>query len=481
MDTQVCRRFIAGVLLTVMSVFLPLPVWALDPALLVSGIVAAGSLPAWNLGYQFTEWWSYVPTNTSEEELPIIDSLPPTNGEQPLTPNEPPEHKPFQTGLTSPETADKPAESRGPDLLVSVTNELQSISQFSAAQIASLNSTRYLNLSAAQSAFTQHSDVRQILDFYRTGQLFLAGAVSVDDFSLQTSLASLDGGGSGLNQTVRYDRRWHSFVRAYGSRSSYTELPDINGMSSSVSGLNVGVFSQASQNTLLGLMFGVRKTANSFSNKLGSGSLETIHFGPFVSWQNAGWQLDGALSLGLTHYTSSHKDAATEAVKGSRRGFEWSAYGALGYEIDLDGWLAGLSATPTLEVMYMHSEAGSYKEKGSLTENLNIAKQAHKQLIMRAATDFNLLRLESDKPAVLRLSLGWQQQYLKAGKVRFTQENSSVENHYHGPAVSDSGLYVGLGYQQRVAEDTTIALQYTAIRSSKSQSDGLQFSLERKF
>ncbi|KEQ17253.1 autotransporter outer membrane beta-barrel domain-containing protein [Endozoicomonas numazuensis] len=506
------------------AVALPVPVLAIDPAILVTGGTALFGTGLGTLSYKLGQWL-FSPYSTSEDQPePVVV--------EPVSIFNPGEDQPYAVTIkvneddnggggedrpVGTEKKPEPGSSEGPVssdtekdaknrsesekdsnekwVVIKVekgeaSRELQSLIDQPLPEVgeviyhltptaqASLNATRHLEMASAQALFSQLSDLRQILDFYRTGQAFILNNAALDRSTLK--------GEQSINSERRQSHdnaQWHSFVQTYGAQSHYSSLPGLQGMNASSYGLNAGVFSQISEHSIVGMMFGTRKTSAGFQQKLGSGRVESIHFGPFLSWQKDQWQFDGALSFATKQYSSKRKDSDGNRLLAHRSGFEWNAYGALGYDIDMDEWLNGLTVTPVVAFLYHHTEAGSFREKGVSDEALAVSGQSFDQWIVRVGSDFVVLDQNAERPAALKLSIGWQQQTVLSGKTQYRvmgfEQQEAPE--FHTDDISDTGLYVSFGYNAKMSERSSLSMNYTAIRSSRSRSDGLQLSYQRSF
>ncbi|WP_252179270.1 autotransporter outer membrane beta-barrel domain-containing protein [Endozoicomonas sp. 4G] len=342
---------------------------------------------------------------------------------------------------------------------------------------ATLNATRHLEMASTQALFSQLSDLRQILDFYRNGQAFPVNHAALDQRTLNEGYQT-------FTETLHSDQgsQWHSFVQVYGSKSHYSSLPDLEGMNANSYGLNAGVFRQATENTIVGMMLGTRTTSAVFQQKLGSGSVESVHLGPFLSWQKGPWQFDGALTVATQQY-DSRRYVDGRRLRAYRSGTEWNAYSALGYDIDMSHWLDALTVTPMVEFLYHHSESDRFREKGLPGETLAVGGQAFDQWLLRLGSDFVLLNEVGGKPSALKLSVGYQQQTVLSGNSRYTvngaQQQGSLE--HVAQEINDTGLYLSLGYHARMSEQSAMSINYMAIRSCRSSSNGLQLSYSRAF
>ncbi|WP_062260795.1 autotransporter outer membrane beta-barrel domain-containing protein [Endozoicomonas arenosclerae] len=495
----------------------PVPVLAIDPALIVTGGTALLGTGLGTLSYKFGQWL-FSPYSASEDKPdPVVV--------EPVSIFNPGEDEPYEVKVkvnegdggeskdenksdqksdevpVSPKPSqdtpkkEEAASNQEKEIVIKVekgaaSRELQSLIDQPLPEVgevlyhltptaqAALNATRHLEMASTQALFNQLSDLRQILDFYRTGQAFLHNNASLDR-------STLKGGERTTTEKLQnYENsQWHSFVQTYGSKSHYSSLPGLEGMNANSYGLNAGVFSQISENSIVGLMFGTRRTSAGFQQKLGSGSVESIHFGPFLSWQRDQWQFDGALTFATKQYSSKRKDSDGNRLRAHRSGFEWNAYGALGYDIDMNDWLNGLSITPIVEFLYHHSESGSFREKGLSDEALAVRGQSFDQWILRLGSDFILLNEVGEKPSALKLSVGYQQQTVLSGKSKYTVNGFAQQgpSEFLAQEINDTGLYLSLGYNARMSERSSLSMNYTVIRSSRSTSDGLQLSYSRSF
>ena len=184
---------------------------------------------------------------------------------------------------------------------------------------AALAASQNVSLASGLLSMDGMTSLRNLMGMYRTGRMFEYGQVSLDDLSASEMLASAY---EGDTVPVR-DRRsidWHSFVQVYGQQGSYKGLQSVADASYRGYGLNTGLFSQVNEDLTLGLMFGVQKVSLNRKGGLGSASLESVRFGPFLSWSKNDWHVDAALVVAQNQYELTRRDSQGSQLKASFSG-----------------------------------------------------------------------------------------------------------------------------------------------------------------
>lgn len=515
-----------GMLLALL--FVTVPARAIHPAISVTGQTLAYGLPpgllvwyfgnqfwngawyygqqAWNGAREYLDYYAYTYAPPLSDEDFISDSSSAWNG-VPYGPENKPDnwHEPStDSSYTTPETSgfdpsdvEQPPASYQSPLSTGAEFDLQPVTIQSKdgekkvfllvparkvltnAEKKLLASTRDLHRASGQLTFNQMSDWRQLMSAYRTGQPFQYGLASIDDIpasELQASIASE----RTQSTDFKLDKQWHSFIQLSGLEGHYKEGTEFSAMDGRGYGLNIGLFRQASKTTTLGIMAGSRKTSVHYKYPA-SGQLETFHFGPFLSWSHHHWHLNAALTLGINQYSGDRKTLTGRALRHNYSGQEWSAYGALGYDFDLNHWTRGLTLTPMVEVLYIQANHSGFTEKGQSVRALQVGSKTYRQTITRFGSELTYLLPDLENPTTIKALFGWQQQQLKGVTADYSFVGQENKEHLGIPGIKDQGLFFGLGLHRQMSDLSRLGVHYSATQSGKSTSQGLQFQYDRSF
>lgn len=338
-----------------------------------------------------------------------------------------------------------------------------------------------INLAAGLLSLESLSGVRDIMRLYRTGRMFEYGTVSLDDLAASELIAAADHRDiADLPVVDRRQDEWHSFVQVYGVQGQRGYAPGLQGVAYTGYGLSTGVFSQLSESWIVGIMLGTQKVSGRFSDRTGSGSVNSIRLGPFFSWSDNDWHLDLAFTMARNEY-EINRSIGEGGLSSRFNGMEWSAYGTLGYDISFDHRVLGLTLSPVLEVLYTRSEQSGYKEKGSAGPSMRVGKQSSSQWLTRMGLEMEYLLPDILHPTSWHFTLGWQQQSLQARSVSYEIPAFNTSGAFKAPVFNDRGLFFGIGYTHRQSGRSNINIRYHGLLSGRTRGHGLQLEYEMKF
>ena len=281
---------------------------------------------------------------------------------------------------------------------------------------------------------------------------------------------------------------WHTFVDVNGMSGNWKKDKNRPGHSFSGYGLNVGVFKELNQNLMAGIMLGNYKTHAKIKSNKGKFDVDSITVGPFLSWAKDSWHIDTALMLSKNSYSTSRTDLANKKLKADFSGTGLAAYFGIGYDINMDHKVPGLTVTPMMELLYSNSSHNSYAEKSSNGNNplaIKAGKKSTSQHLVRLGSEVSYLLPNLENPTEISAALGIQQQsigkYDNSYTYHQTTAGNSNSNPFTAPSVSDSGIFYEVGIQRLVSDTATLRLDYMGTSGSKSHSNGVKLTFEKKF
>ena len=349
-------------------------------------------------------------------------------------------------------------------------------------EVPALTAASSMNLAAGMLMMENLSGVRSIMRLYRTGRLFEFATVSLDDMKAGELMVAADHGSSpGLPLEDRRSKEWHGFVQVYGVQGHRDSKPGVSGVSYQGYGLNAGIFSELNDHWIAGLMLGNQKVSGHFTDKAGSGVMESIRFGPFFSWSKDNGHLDLAFMVARNEFDVSRNDVRGRALRSRFSGMEWSAYAALGYDIAMDQWALGLTVMPVLELLYSRADQPGHSEKGVSDRALVVGKQSTSQWLGRAGLEVEYLLPDIEHPGSWHFTLGLQQQSLSTAGQSYRMPATGGAGVFKASDFHDSGLFFGIGYTRKQSERSSINIRYHGVFADQTRGHGLQLVYEIKF
>ena len=332
---------------------------------------------------------------------------------------------------------------------------------------------------SGQIAMTGYSNLRNLMASYRTGRLFAYGQASIDDMLLSEKLASTANTPSNSISQHQVDHQLHSFVQFYGQEGAFERSSSLPKSNYSGYGINTGIFSQMSDDLVMGLMFGVQSV--SLNRKGGSGSVESVRLGPFLSWANNNWHFDAALTVGQGQYGLRRHDSNGGQLNAGFSGSELSGYAALGYDLPLDHWKPGLTLVPFAEAYFSKGSTGGYSEKSNSSQALKVDGRHYDQWLTRLGVETRYVLPDLANPTELNFKLGLQQQSVSGGNRKYELPNQNVSGQHKEKSFSDNGVFYSVGLDRKTSDNSSVSLSYIGTNTQKGLSHGLQLQFEWAF
>ncbi|MRI31704.1 hypothetical protein EOPP23_01675 [Endozoicomonas sp. OPT23] len=334
-----------------------------------------------------------------------------------------------------------------------------------------------LNSAASMMMLTTMTGFSSAMSGFRTGRLFSYGMTSIDEVVPEGAVASIHPPAQGRTIS-REVGSWHNFVQLnmlQGDRKAVDGLP---GGSVKGHGLTAGVFYQLDEDLITGMMLSIGKTQHSLSQANGSGSIESIGIGPFISYTKNDWHIDGALTYSSDSYAMKHSDALGNQFKSEFSGNTLTGYLGVGYDIHLESLSPSLTLTPMIEVIHSRSSHDSYQEKTSQSQGMKIGSSSTQVTSTRFGLELGYL-MDLENPMELKVRAGMQHQTI-SGQSTSYELPFGMQGQLSVPGSSEKALFTGLALHKRVGSGH-MALSYSGTHSSASSSHGLQLEYERSF
>ncbi len=356
-------------------------------------------------------------------------------------------------------------------------SDVQKVHELTAEARANLYGYQALSQSSGVMLMESMGGLRDTLSLYRTGQGFGLGSASLDDVKLdQLHPDKRQQNMSGVNRDVGSR---HSFVQVFGMNGKRQSINGLPGNSLSGQGINAGTFYQQNSELVTGFMLSITKNSLTYNDGLGSGVVESVRAGPFMSWNRDDLHWDAALMLGNNNYNQKRHNASGNRLKSKASGTELSAYVGMGYDLHLGSGRQGLTLTPMTELLYVNAGHGGYSEQGIDGQGMEVKSISGNQLISRIGFETRYLLPDPEHPTEIKARLGMQHQHLTGHNAGYRQRE--FDGVVMVPAFAENSTFIGLGIQRKIADDSHISLNYNGTRSSNGLSHGLQLTYESRF
>ena len=345
-----------------------------------------------------------------------------------------------------------------------------------------ISSGPQLNHTSAQLNMINLSGARRVVNFYRTGQFFNFGTVSLDNLNASEMLAAAN---HSSHQSVEVKERrdsnaLHSFVQVFHGQGR-TGSNSLQSLSYKGYGLSTGLFKEVSKEWIAGVTIDSHKNNAQFRQEPASASVESTQVGPFASWSSSHWHYDTALMFGRSRFTTNRRDRYGNNFNSRFGGKHWLLYNALSYEFNLNSIAAGLSLSPTLELLLIRSEQSGHSEQGRSKQRFEVGKFSTTQKIIKLGVESEYLMPDIDKTQTWSYSLGVQQHQQSSGSISFYDYSLEKSGHFRAPSMKESGIYYGIAHVRQHGDNSSVSLNYSGSQSKYSLHHTFQLEYKMKF
>ena len=353
------------------------------------------------------------------------------------------------------------------------TKQLSAVSESAEQGVLGLES---LSNAASMMAVKTMIGFSSAMTSFRKGQVLSYGLTSIDDVTSADAVTSIHP--SSYSQTLNREvGSWHNFVQLNLLQSSQKAVDSLPGGSVKAQSITTGVFYQLNPNLVAGVMLSIGKTAFSPDQGGASGAVESVGAGPFFSYTQNNWHIDGALTYSGDSYELGYSGSGNQ-YQTRFSGNSLTAYLGVGYDFYPDLLSPHLTLTPMVELIQTYSTHDGHHDKSQLQQDVTVSKSSSQITTARLGMELGYLLPEQEMPVELKVRLGVQHQ--KSAGYKTGYEFSGVQEQLNVPGYSERSLYTGLAIQKAFSKGS-LALSYSGTHSSSTNSHGLQLEFERGF
>ncbi len=253
------------------------------------------------------------------------------------------------------------------------------------------------------------------------------------------------------------DGKLHFFASPFGQFGDIDSSDARTGYSYDAYGAIIGVDYNCIPNMSLGLSLGYINTDIGLDNSAGDSKVDTLRFGPYLTYTNGNWNVDASITGGF-HWVDGKRNTIMGTAESDYNSYDFTIYGAASYDMQLDK----VTLSPTFSLTYVHQMTDDYAESGAGTANLTVED-------MQTDSLQSLLGVHASMPVMLgNLALtpeawiGWKYEWLD----RDVDINSAFSANVTSPftttseGTSRSQLVAGAAVFSQINETTSLKLNY---------------------
>ncbi len=253
------------------------------------------------------------------------------------------------------------------------------------------------------------------------------------------------------------DGKLHFFASPFGQFGDIDSSDARTGYSYDAYGAIIGVDYNCIPNMSLGLSLGYINTDIGLDNSAGDSNVDTLRFGPYLTYTNGNWNVDASITGGF-HWVDGRRNTIMGTAESDYNSYDFTIYGAASYDMQLDK----VTLSPTFSLTYVHQMTDDYAESGAGTANLTVED-------MQTDSLQSLLGVHASMPVMLgNLALtpeawiGWKYEWLD----RDVDINSAFSANVTSPftttseGTSRSQFVAGAAVFSQINETTSLKLNY---------------------
>ncbi|MCP3901994.1 MAG: autotransporter domain-containing protein [Planctomycetes bacterium] len=293
----------------------------------------------------------------------------------------------------------------------------------------------------------------------------LAAAIAAQDTAYQASIES--------------ENPLGMYVRALGVWTDQDTEFARTGFDADTYGVQAGVDYTFSKEFIVGAVFGYTTTDVSLDAGLGDIDIDTYRIGPYFTWVNDGWYLDGSLTAGFSSNDQQRNisQIGLSAI-GDYDGNDVTVYVGGGIELELDNsWIL----TPTLSMQYSYFDYDGYVETGAAGANLIVPDRDTDSLRSRLGVTLSYRPDAGTSPYFLDFNFGWEHEYMENDDIASTFSAGGSPFAVDTGNRDDDSIFIGGGFTRIIRDNMTAFLRYEGLFGDTSEVHALSGGISVRF
>ena len=260
---------------------------------------------------------------------------------------------------------------------------------------------------------------------------------------------------------------WFTVLQVYGHYFDQDPMNNLAGFKSSGYGLHGALLLPVGDQWLMGVYGGWQKLNADLRHTSGDVEAGSWKLGPTIAWSAGSFHAEGLLT-----YSWNQIKNKVNHYSGEYKSNQWDTYLKGGVDIDMGGFIGGLSLTPDVQVLYSSQNRDSF----DWAFNNKIKSDNTKGWTTRVGGTFGYDRLQFEQPLELTLAAGWQYNQFKTGSLEAGNGEIVEYEHY-----DRHGMYYSASADTRINEVMNLSLSYAGLWSGNAFGHYMQAGIEFRF
>ncbi|MFG0250935.1 MAG: autotransporter outer membrane beta-barrel domain-containing protein, partial [Phycisphaeraceae bacterium JB051] len=258
-------------------------------------------------------------------------------------------------------------------------------------------------------------------------------------------------------QTTATDGKLDFFASPFGQFGDIDSSDARTGYSYDAYGAIIGLDYNCIPNMSLGLSLGYINTDISMDNSAGDSKVDTLRFGPYLTYTNGNWNVDASITGGF-HWIDANRNTIMGTAESDYNSYDFTIYGATSYDMQLDK----VTLSPTFSLTYVHQMTDDYAESGAGSANLTVEDMQTDSLQSLIGVHASMPVMIGNLALTPEAWIGWKYEWLD----RDVDINSVFSANVTSPFTttsqgsSRSQLVAGAAVFSQINEMTSIKLNY---------------------
>ncbi|MAX25166.1 MAG: hypothetical protein CMJ19_11750, partial [Phycisphaeraceae bacterium] len=264
-------------------------------------------------------------------------------------------------------------------------------------------------------------------------------------------------GEQATEQAITTDGKLHFFASPFGQFGDIDSSDARTGYSYDAYGAIIGLDYNCIPNMSLGLSLGYISTDIGLDNSAGDSKVDTLRFGPYLTYTNGNWNVDASITGGF-HWIDGNRNTIMGTAESDYNSYDFTIYGAASYDMLINN----VTLSPTFSLTYVHQMTDDYAESGAGSANLTVEDLQTDSLQSLVGVHASMPVMLGNIALTPEAWIGWKYEWLD----RDVDINSAFSANVTSPFTSSSQgtsrsqLVAGAAVFSQINETTSLKLNY---------------------
>ncbi|MFA5783418.1 MAG: autotransporter domain-containing protein [Phycisphaerae bacterium] len=278
-----------------------------------------------------------------------------------------------------------------------------------------------------------------------------------------------------LNEGVR---QTNFFFRPFGVFFRHDSTPSFTGFEAQSAGSQFGFDRAFGTNWIIGIGGAYSHSHLDFHKGLGEADIDSFRAGPYATYYNGKFYIDGSFSLGY-HINRAHREitALNRTAESRYDAYDLSAYIGGGYEFDIGKWILN----PTLSTRYTCYRNESFKETEAGAAGMDVDAETQESLLSSVGIRLYTVTAVDTFKIVPEIFIGYAHEFMDEENIEARFIGGTTKFSTDVDSNRDDSIYYGAGLSGLLNKGTSAFIRYEGKSYSGSRSTALKIGLTLRF